>query len=174
MPYSYQKREHAEPGGEVEIFEDYLRERGLKLTSARRQLLDLIFENHAHFTADELFDQCRDQDIRVSKATLYRTLSILLDCKLLAEHDFGQGAKYYEHIYGHRNHYHFFCNVSKKIVEFRSEKIERLLDEVADELGFTPLGHTLTIFGVSAESRETAKGRALIAEHEAMQELAED
>ncbi|MEZ6196227.1 MAG: Fur family transcriptional regulator [Planctomycetota bacterium] len=170
MPYRYQKQAHREPGGEVEIFEAYLRERGLKLTSARRQLLDLIFENHAHFTADDLFDQCRAQQIRVSKATLYRTLSILLDCKLLAEHDFGQGAKYYEHIYGHRNHYHFFCNVSKKIVEFRSEKIERLLDEVAEELGFLSLGHTLTIFGVSAECRDTPKGRALIADHEARED----
>lgn len=163
MPYAYNKRNHQEPGGEVAVFEEYLRQRGLKLTNARRQLLEQIFSNHSHFTADDLYDLCRARGLRVSKATLYRTLAILLDCKLLAEHDFGQGAKYYEHIYGHRHHYHFFCNATKKIVEFRSEKIERLLDDVAEELGFHPLGHTLTIFGVSAEAKDTEAGRELIA-----------
>lgn len=167
MPYAYEKRPHEEPGGEVDIFEEYLRERGLKLTQARRELLNLIFSNHKHFTADELFDDCRKHSIRVSKATLYRTLTILLDCKLLVDHDFGEGSRYYEHIYGHRHHDHFFCTVCKNIIEFRSEKIEALQDEAAAELGFYPVRHTLAIFGVCEGCKETPRGRASIAEHEA-------
>ncbi|MEE9391442.1 MAG: Fur family transcriptional regulator [Planctomycetota bacterium] len=167
MSYSYDKNHHQEPGGEVDVFEEYLKERGLKLTQARRDLLNLIFSNHDHFTADELFDDCRKNEVRVSKATLYRTLTILLDCKLLVDHDFGEGSRYYEHVFGHRHHDHFFCTVCKEIIEFRSEKIEALQHEAASELGFHPVRHTLAIFGVCAGCHETERGRATIAEHKA-------
>lgn len=164
MGFEYDKTRHDQPGGEVEIFEAYLHERGLKLTAARRQLLDLIFSDHSHFTADALFDKCREHDIRISKATLYRTLTILLDCNLLTAHDFGEGAKYFEHVYGHRHHDHFFCIVCKKILEFRSEAIEELQDEAAKEFDFTSVRHSLAIFGVCGACRQSARGRAVIAE----------
>jgi Fur family ferric uptake transcriptional regulator len=162
MPFEYDKNVHTEPGPEVMIFETYLKEQGLKLTSARRDLLNLIFADHSHFTADELYDRCRKNDVRVSKATLYRTLTILLDCKLLASHDFGEDAKYYEHVYGHRHHDHMYCLGCRTIIEFRSESIEELQDRAALEAGFQSTRHSLTIFGVCRECSDTQQGRAIL------------
>lgn len=164
MPFEFHKDLEAGDGGEVAIFESFLRERGLKLTTARRELLNIVFSNHNHFTADELFDRCREADVQISKATLYRSLTILMDCKLLTAHDFGEGSKYYEHIYGHRHHDHLFCLACKSIVEFRSERIERLQHEAADELQFTMVRHSLSIFGVCEACRGTARGAELLAE----------
>ena len=151
MQYKYKKKTDEDDGGEVKVFERYLKTKGLKLTRARRELLDVVFEIHEHFTADDLYEHCRDRKMRVSKATLYRTLSLLLDCNLLVSHDFDEGAKYYEHIYGHRHHDHFFCLECKKIIEFRSERIEELQDDAAAEFGFKPMRHSLAIFGLCRE-----------------------
>ncbi len=159
MPFEFDKKLHTEPGPEVKIFEDYLKAQGLKLTSARRDLLNLIFADHSHFTADELYDRCRKGKLRVSKATLYRTLTILLDCKLLASHDFGEDAKYYEHVFGHRHHDHMYCLACRRVIEFRSESIEALQDEAAQEAGFHSTRHSLTIFGVCSACAGTEKGR---------------
>ncbi|MCA9322131.1 MAG: transcriptional repressor [Planctomycetes bacterium] len=167
MSYAFEKNVDHPPGDEIRIFEDYLRERGLKLTAGRRQLVDLVFRDHSHFTADGLFDRCRERGIRISKATLYRTLTILLDCKLLAAHDFGEGSRYYEHVYGHRHHDHLFCLVCKAIAEFHSERIEQLQDAAARELGFQPIRHSLAIFGVCDACQQTTRGRAVVAEAEA-------
>jgi Fur family transcriptional regulator, ferric uptake regulator len=166
VSYGYSKRTSPDDHGEVEIFEAYLRQSGLKLTKARRDLLNLVFSNHQHFTAEELCDQCKAQKLRVSKATVYRTLSILLECNLLTAHDFGEGSKYYEHIYGHRHHDHFFCLVCKRIAEFRSESIEALQDEAAQEMGFMPIRHTLSIFGVCRVCAETPEGRRFLEQRE--------
>ena len=162
MPFGFDKKVHTEPGPEVAIFEKYLRAQGLKLTSARLDVLNLVFADHSHFTADELHDRCRRQGLRVSKATLYRTLAILLDCKLLAAHDFGQDAKYYEHIFGHRHHDHMYCECCRRIFEFRSESIEELQDKAALEAGFHSQRHSLTIFGVCADCAATREGQALL------------
>lgn len=164
MPFEFKKDTESGDGGEVAIFESYLRERGLKLTSTRRELLEIVFSDHNHFTADELFDRCRAADVRISKATLYRSMTILLDCKLLAAHDFREGSKYYEHVYGHRHHDHLFCLACKTIVEFQSERIERLQHEAAAELQFTVVRHSLSIFGVCEKCHGTSRGTELIAE----------
>ncbi len=166
MSFEFAKKQHTGPGSEVEIFEAYLKSQGLKLTNARRGLLSLIFADHSHFTADELYDRCRSENVQVSKATLYRTLTILLDCKLLAAHDFGEDAKYYEHIHGHRHHDHMYCVVCSQVLEFHSDSIESLQDEAAQEAGFHSLRHSLTIFGVCVTCSESDRGRKILAEKE--------
>ena len=168
VTFAFDKERHRQgKGSEVEIFEAYLRQKGLKLTVPRRQRLELIFDDHSHFTADQLFDRCRERDVRISKATLYRTLAILTDCKLLSAHDFGGEAKYYEHVFGHEHHDHLVCLACRKIVEFQSPDIEKLQDQAAEELGFAPIHHSLAIFGVCAACAETAEGRKVIEEGQA-------
>lgn len=163
MSFHYTKGSADEQHGEVRVFEAYLRRSKLKLTRARRELLNLVFSNHAHFTADELAEEVKKRKIRVSKATIYRTLAILLECRLLSAHDFGEGAKYYEHVYGHGHHDHFFCLVCKMIEEFQSDGIERLQEEAAAEIGFKPVRHSLSIFGVCARCAATEAGRTALA-----------
>lgn len=148
--YRYDKVEDSttDHGEESEVFEEYLRRKGLKFTSARRQLLDKIFEMHDHFTADQLLDRLKSEGFRVSKATVYRTLSVMLDSGLLVSHDFGEGALFYEHTHGHAPHEHMFCIACKKIVEFKSPETEQQLGKVARDLGFEMVSHSLKVFGL--------------------------
>jgi len=147
--YLIDKLADAGTGGEEErVFGEYLRDRGLKFTMARRQLLHKVFAMHDHFTAEQLLDRLKEDGVGASKATVYRTLSVLLACDLLTAHDFGEGALYYEHIFGHDHHDHMFCLHCKQITEFRDDEIESHQDRVAEQLGFAMLSHSLKMYGV--------------------------
>lgn len=135
-------------GEERKVFQDYLRTKGLKFTQTRQVLLERIFEMHDHFTADQLLDRLRDAQVRISKATVYRTLKVMLDSGLLECHDFGEGARYYEHSFGHQNHDHLFCVHCNQIEEFHHPQIKELHQRVASDLGFRLLSHSLKIFGL--------------------------
>lgn len=134
--------------GEEEIFAGFLRSRGLRLTASRRRVLRRIFAIHDHFTAEDLLGRLRRAGIRASKATVYRTLTLLIDCRLLNAYDFGEGARYFEHVFGHRQHDHLFCVVCKDIEEFRDERIDEVKEQVARHFRFSPLSHVLSIFGL--------------------------
>jgi len=146
------KTRDEDTGGEEErIFEAFLRQRGLKYTKARRQLLRRVFGMHDHFTAEQLLDRLKEGGVSASKATVYRTLSVLLECDLLTAHDFGEGALYYEHTFGHDHHDHLFCLHCKRITEFRDDDIEQNQERVTQRLGFRMLSHSLKIYGVCEE-----------------------
>ncbi len=145
--------------GEEKVFEQYLRSRGLKYTPARKELLRAIFGMHDHFTADQLIDRLKEKQIGASKATVYRTLAVMLACDLLEMHDFGEGARYYEHTYGHAHHDHLFCVNCKAIVEFRDEAIEKQQGKVAEKAGFELLAHTLKMYGLCDSCRKDPANR---------------
>lgn len=132
---------------EMQAFEDYLREKGLKITNQRLLVAQKIFSSHNHFTAEGLLDELKDNKDRISKATIYRILAIMVEAGLLEEHDFGKDYKYYEHIIGHQHHDHIICMQCGRIVEFVDERIEELQNKAAKENGFSITGHSLNIFG---------------------------
>jgi len=132
---------------ETAIFQEYLKRAGLKTTSQRMTLAEKIFQIHHHFTVESLMDELRDKKREISKATIYRILSIMVEAGLLAEHNFGQDSKYYEHIIGHEHHDHIICMDCKRIVEFMDKRIEELQEKAARENGFKMEGHSLNIYG---------------------------
>ncbi|TGL75524.1 transcriptional repressor [Leptospira jelokensis] len=132
---------------EMLAFEEYLKENGLKITNQRLLVAQKIFSSHNHFTAEGLLDELKDNKDRISKATIYRILAIMVEAGLLEEHDFGKDYKYYEHIIGHEHHDHIICMQCGRIVEFIDERIEELQNKAARENGFTITGHSLNIFG---------------------------
>jgi len=153
------KSQDADTGGEEErILEGFLRERGLKVTKARRALLRQVFTMHDHFTAEQLLDRMKGEGLPASKATVYRTLQVLLECDLLVAHDFGEGALYYEHSFGHAPHDHLFCLHCKAITEFRDDRIEEHQDRVADDVGFRILSHSLKIYGICNQCAQDDPG----------------
>lgn len=135
-------------GEEEAVFEAYLKERGLKYTKPRRDLLRAIFEMHDHFTADQLLERLKAAGLSASKATVYRTLSVMIDCKLLISHDFGEGALYYEHVYGHRHHDHLFCVHCKSITEVVDEHGEDHHQKMTQDLGFHMVSRSVKIYGL--------------------------
>jgi Fur family ferric uptake transcriptional regulator len=139
---------HEDTSMEMTTFSNYLKKKGLKITTQRMLVAEKIFSIHNHFTAESLQEELKDRRDEISKATIYRILSIMVEAGLLQEHNFGKDYKYYEHIIGHEHHDHIICIECGRIVEFMDEKIEELQRKAAREKGFTITGHDLNIFGI--------------------------
>lgn len=133
----------------VEKFREFLEIRGEKLTDRRRLLVDHIFNSHKHFDADELVRDLHDAGHRVSRATVYRTLRLLVEAGLLRELRLTNRSAY-EHDYGYPAHDHLHCTSCNRVVEFRNDEILRLRDAISAAHGFRPSGHRFLITGVCA------------------------
>src|SRR5882724_9888084 len=116
---------------------DFLESKSLRMTAQRQAIIDSAFGTDKHFTAEELLEWSRKRDRSVSRATVYRTLPLLTESGLVREMDFGKDHKFYDPNYAdHPNHSHIICQDCERIVEFESEKIERLENEISHKLGF--------------------------------------
>ncbi len=92
---------------------------------------------------------------RIGKATIYRTLDLLVRSRLVAEHDFGEGFKRYEHrLSSHPIHEHLICLECGKVVEFESNELFRVENRVRQEHGFVPVRRRLEIYGLCKECHE--------------------
>ena len=131
-------------------FELHLRRRGLRVTEPRRSILELAWSTHRHFTAEDLFRWARERDARASRATVYRTLALMVEGGFLAPLDGGRGQMLYEHILGHHHHDHMICLECGRIIEFRCDAIEKLQEEQARKHRFQLAGHSLTLEGYCA------------------------
>jgi len=130
-------------------FQEFLRERGLKLTQQRLQILERAVAVDEHFNAEELFELLRNDNQRISKATVYRTLALLVEADLLDTHDFERGHTLYERAaHGTAHHDHLICTSCDRVFEFHSEEIEALQDVVAKRFDFKMVSHTHQIYGI--------------------------
>ncbi len=127
-------------------FSGFLEKKDLKLTSQRRTILHQALRD-GHFSAEMLLDFSKKQDPTISKATVYRTLALLKESKILEEQDFGDGKKFYERSQGRKHHDHLICIKCGKIIEFENEAIERLQDAEAKKHQFKIVYHSLKLFG---------------------------
>jgi Fur family ferric uptake transcriptional regulator len=129
-------------------FEEFLRGRSLKLTSQRERIFERAFATHEHFTAETLYSWMQEEEgPKVSRATVYRTLSLLVEGDFLESLDTGQGEMHYEHVLGHAHHDHMVCLDCGKIEEFVDERIEKLQKEAARAVGFVMVAHDLRLRG---------------------------
>jgi Fur family ferric uptake transcriptional regulator len=138
-------------------FESYLKRRELKLTAQRSRIFERAFATHEHFTAEGLLRWLLDEEgPRVSRATIYRTLQLLVEGGFLTSLDTGDGELRYEHVLGHQHHDHLVCQECGRIEEFHDERIERLQEEVCERRGFTMTSHDLRLFGYCRGCRSKA------------------
>ena len=132
---------------EKDIFRDYLNKRGLKFTHERELILKEVFARHEHFDVEALFQRLYQKDKRISRATIYRALPLLIDSGLISEAMRCKDRIYYEHIYGHKHHSHMLCIKCGKIIEFSDDKIEKLKGEICKKYGFKPVEYRFGIKG---------------------------
>ena len=119
-------------------FLDFLDTKHLRMTAQRMAIIDTVFSTNEHFTAEQLLEWSRKRDKSVSRATVYRTLPLLTESDLVREMDFGKEFKFYDPNYAdHPNHNHIICKDCDKIVEFESDKIAALEEEIVHKLGFS-------------------------------------
>lgn len=136
----------------LERFEEFLQSRGKRVTKQRKTIVEHVFRSHDHFDADELLAKLQQEfgTREVSRPTVYRTLSELVDAGLLRQMSLA-GRSVYEHDYGYPQHDHLYCQRCEKLIEFSSAEFKALRDAVAREHKFRVLGHRLIIQGICAD-----------------------
>jgi Fur family ferric uptake transcriptional regulator len=142
------------------IFRRYLHNHKLKFTPERAMILDAALRKEGLFEPDELVSQLKNVTNRVSRATIYRTLAHLQDAGILKQVFFDNKQSYYEVIAGRQVHDYLICVATGKVIEFNSEKLKQLRDEICRQHGFSPLSHRFQILGLSpeAQSADDVKG----------------
>ena len=131
-----------------EVLARYMAQRGLKSTRQRSIIIDTFFGLDGHHTVEDLWARVRQQDPRVSVATVYRTMKLLSDCGLAHARNFGDGQTRYEAAVGRHHHDHLICTHCGLIVEFENDRIEQMQDAVARKHGFTVVSHKMELYGL--------------------------
>ncbi|MDB6156095.1 MAG: fur [Chthoniobacteraceae bacterium] len=125
---------------------DFIQQKGLRKTTQRDAIIEAAFNTTEHYTAEELLAMARKIDCSVSRATVYRTLPLLVACGVLKEMDFGKDYKFYDPNYvDHPNHNHLICVDCNKIVEFDDVNIDTLETCISKRLGFSVERKTIRI-----------------------------
>lgn len=133
------------------IFREYLRDRGLKFTPERQSLIREVLGNDSHFEAEQLLIALQQSGARVAKATVYRTLPLLVQCGIIKQIQFGDKLTRYEHTFGHEPHDHMVCRRCRRIIEFDSGEVMQLRTKIAAEHRFHAVGHRMQITGLCWE-----------------------
>jgi Fur family ferric uptake transcriptional regulator len=142
---------------EAALFETYLKRRGLKLTSERRDLFDEIFKKHVHFEADDLLIRMKTRGRKISRATIYRTLELLTAAGVVGKVRVGEAGYRYERLHAGEHHDHLICIGCGRIIEFCEPKIEALQDTVCERVGFHAVTHSHQIRGYCRDCKKTKK-----------------
>ena len=128
-------------------YAEFLKRNKMFLTKERMALLEFIFLQKGHFSADEILFEMQRTGLKASRATLYRTLSQLVEANVLAESDFGHGHTHYEVELGTRPHMHLVSLDSDEVKEVTSTKLETAIAEILKKEGFSVKRFNIQIFG---------------------------
>lgn len=129
-----------------ERLDEFIRRKGLRRTGQRETIVTAAFSKDEHFTADELFDRARKLDSETSRATVYRTLSLLVESGLLREIDLGENQTTYDPNFLNKpSHNHLVCIDCGNVTEFEDMHLDLLNDCVTRRLGFKPVRQSIKI-----------------------------
>ncbi|HUA15363.1 MAG TPA: transcriptional repressor [Verrucomicrobiae bacterium] len=142
-----------------EILHRHLKQVGLKQTGQRDTILRTFLETRDHLSTDELHRLVQKKDARIGYTTVYRTLKLLAECGLASEVAFHDGIARFEHQYNRRSHHHMVCTECGSSVEFFSQEVSELEQEIASTYHYVPTRHTFQIYGVCEDCRKKSATR---------------
>ena len=130
-----------------QVFTEYLEKHQQRKTNERFVILEEIYSRSDHFDAESLYVELKKKKFQISRATVYNTLELLVECELVTKHQFGNTMARYEKSYGYRQHDHLICLDCNKVMEFCDPRIHQISTRMGDLLNFEIPHHSLILYG---------------------------